>query len=182
VTLPVPPDSHDPTSDLLVVVPRWVTLQGEYTEDGRGLRAVTLLDEAVALGAPFEGFPLQVGIGVQLLEPDSAGQPSAQERPALKAFEAALVQALADQGRLVAALTVDGVREYVAYVRSTDVLLPWRQAPPAGMDVHDFQVQVLSDPSWLGLREIAGLLQPGEQELAPLQELAPPEQSQDRPL
>ncbi|MCW2779394.1 MAG: hypothetical protein JWN17_3119 [Frankiales bacterium] len=169
---PLPP----PDDDLLVVVPRWVTLQGEYTEDGRGLRAVTLLDEAVALGAPFEGFPLQVGVGVHLLEPDSSGQPSAAERPALKAFEAGLVQALGDQGRLVAALTVDGVREYVAYVRSTDVLMPWRDAPPAGMDVHDWQVQVLQDPSWLGLREIAGLLQPGEELLAPLEELAPPQE------
>ncbi|MCU1692897.1 MAG: hypothetical protein JWM64_1988 [Frankiales bacterium] len=164
-----------PDDGLLSVTPRWVTLSGEYTEGDRGLRAITLLDEAVALGAPFDGFGLQVGVGVTLIDVDPTGQPTPDEKPRLKAFEAGLVQALGTEGRLVAALTVDGVREYVAYVRSTDVLLPWRDAPPAGMDVHDWQVQVLEDPSWLGLREIAGLLQPGEEMLAPLPELPAPD-------
>ena len=169
--------SHDtPETALLSVPPRWVTLQGEFVDgegpDARGMRAVTLLDEAVALGAPFEGFPLQVGIDVTLLQPDSTGQPSAEERPALKAFEAGLVQALGDQGRLVGVLTVDGHREYLAYVRSTDVLMPWQTSTPPGMDQHDFGVQVMQDPTWLGLREIAGLLQPGEELLGPLSEVA----------
>ena len=172
-----------PETALLSVPPRWVTLQGEFVDgegpDARGMRAVTLLDEAVALGAPYEGFALQVGIDVTLLQPDSTGQPSAEERPALKAFEAGLVQALADQGRLVGVLTVDGHREYLAYVRSTDVLLPWRDAPPAGMDQHDWALQVMEDPTWLGLREIAGLLQPGEELLGPLTEVGPPQDDLD---
>lgn len=159
--------------DLLVVTPRWVTVEGvaDPDGDGRALRAVTLLDEAVALGAPFEEFPLQVGIGVHLHEVDDGGQPTPEEKTVLRAFQTALVQALGDQGRVVAALTVDGVREYVAYVRSTDVLLPWQSGPPAGMEERDWQVQVLEDPTWLGLREIAGLLQPGEEELGPLVEV-----------
>ncbi len=154
---------------LLSVVPRWVSLSGEYTDGDRVLRALTLLDEAVALGAPFLGFGLQVGIGVTLLEPDAGGLPTPEEKARLKAFEAGLVQALGVEGRLVAHLTTDGVREYVAYLRSTDVLVPWQHEPPAGMADHDWQVQVLEDPSWLGLREIAGLLQPGEEQLDPLQ-------------
>lgn len=176
-----PPSTRPP--DLLVVQPRWVTLEGEFTdpeaEQPRLLRTVTLLDEAVALGAPFEEFGLQVGVGVQLHEVDETGQPAPDEKARLRSFQAGLVQALGDQGRLVAALTVDGVREYVAYVRSTDVLVPWQEAPPAGMDTHDWQVQVLEDPTWLGLREIAGLLQPGEEDLPPLTELGGPAQGTD---
>ncbi len=79
-------------------------------------------------------------------------------------------------------LTVDGHREYLAYVRSTDVLLPWQHATPAGMEGHDFAVQVLQDPTWLGLREIAGLLQPGEQELGPLAAVPAPGSDDDVPL
>lgn len=163
-----------PLPDLLQTVARWVTLQGEYTDGSRTVRAVTLLDEAVALGAPFEDFPLQVGVGVTLQQPDEQGQPSAEEKAALRAFETGLVQALGHEGRIVATLTVDGVREYVAYVRSTDVLVPWRETPPPGTESHDWQVQVLQDPTWLGLREIAGLLQPGEQDADPLVEVTEP--------
>ena len=168
------PGSPPVQPDLLTLPPRWVTLRGEAVHEGRTLRSVTLVDEAVALAAPHAGFGLQVGVGVRLAEPDESGQPSAAERPVLRRFEAGLVQALGPEGRLVASLTVDGVREYLAYVRSTDVLLPWREAAPAGMDSHDWQVQVLEDPSWLGLREIAGLLQPGEELSAPLTEVRPP--------
>lgn len=164
----------DPSADdLHGVLARWVTLKGEYVEEGQAKRAVTLIDEAVALGAPFAGFGLQVGLGVALRDPDDAGQPSAAERPALRAFEQALVQELGAAGRIVASMTVDGLREYVAYVRGTEVLLTWRDAVPAGMRSHDFEVQVLEDPSWLGLRELAGLLQPGEEHLGPLVELGP---------
>ncbi len=180
------PEGSTRPPDLLVVAPRWMTVEGEFTEPGtdpgsagdaappRTLTAVTLLDEAVALGAPFEEFPLQVGLAVTLHDVEVSGQPTAGETLALRAFQAALVQAIGAQGRVVAALTVDGVREYVAYVRSTDVLLPWQAAAPEGMDTRDWQVQVLQDPTWLGLREIAGLLQPGESGLEPLPELSAP--------
>ena len=163
-----------PRPDLLTLPPRWVTLTGETVHEGRTLRSVTLVDEAAALAAPHPGFPLQVGIGVRLAEPDASGQPGPEEKAALRRFEAGLVQALGPSGRLVAALTVDGVREYLAYVAGTDVLLPWRDAAPVGMESHDWQVQVLEDPRWLGLREIAGLLDPGEELSAPLVEVQPP--------
>ena len=163
-----------PRPDLLTLPPRWVTLRGETTHEGRTLRSVTLVDEAVALTAPHPGFALQVGIGVRLAEPDASGQPGPEEKAVLRRFEAGLVQALGPAGRLVASLTVDGVREYLAYVAGTDVLLPWREAAPAGMDSHDWQVQVLEDPRWLGLREIAGLLEAGEELSAPLVEVQPP--------
>lgn len=169
-----PPDDL-PADDLLGVVPRWVAIKGEYEEQGQSKRALTLLDEAVALGAPFAGFGLQVGIAVPLQDPDETGQPSEQERPVLRTFEQGLVQSLGAQGRLVASLTVDGLREYVAYVRSTDVLLPWQEAAPAGMESHGFGVEVLEDPLWLGLRELAGLLQPGEELLGPLVEVPAPD-------
>lgn len=159
---------------LSAVEARWVVVKGEYDEDGRARRAVTLLDEAVALGAPFDGFGLQVGLGVPLHDVDPTGLPTTEERQRLRGFERGLVQALGRQGRLVASLTADGLREYVAYVRSTDVLLPWRDAAPDGMHEHDFSVQVLQDPTWLGLRELAGLLQPGEELLGPLVELDGP--------
>lgn len=164
-----------PDDGLFEVAPRWVTLRGEYTDEDRTVRAVTLIDEAVALGAPFDGFVLQVGVGVPLGETDGTGQPTADERAALRTFEQGLVQALGRSGRLVATLTVDGLREYVAYLRDTTPLLAWREDVPAGMDGRDWQVQVMEDPAWLGLRELAGLLPPGHEELGPLTEVPSPD-------
>lgn len=160
--------------DLLSVPPRWVTLTSESTEDAGGLRLVTLVDEAVATGAPWEGFGLQVGIGTPLRDVDSAGQPTADEKADLRPFEQALVDAVGDQGRLVSTTTLDGQREYLLYLRAVDVLLPWQDSPPPAMAARDWGVRVLVDPTWLGLREVAGLLQPGEEHLPPLQELGPP--------
>lgn len=153
-------DTH---TDLDRLPPRWVTL----TATSDGLPVITLVDEAVALAAPFPSHPVQVGLGVHLNEPDELGQPGDVDRPLLRSFEQALVTALGSDARLVSSLTLQGVREYVAYARSTEVLERWQQEPPPGLDTHDVQVFAIEDPSWKGLREIAGLLEPGEEPLRP---------------
>lgn len=131
----------------------WVQL----LDDDEGL-TVLELDEAVAGTAPWDGFGVQLTVSVALRDPDDQGQPRADEQHALAAFRESLDAALAGQGRVVATITMDGVREHIAHVRSGEVVEGWQQAPPEGFGTHDAQVQLIDDPDWHGLREIASLL------------------------
>ena len=141
--------------------PRWVQL----IDETGGRLSVIELDDALVPLAPVEAYPLQLAISVGFDEPDPTGQPYDDEHLALLAWQAALVQALGDGGRLVATLTADGVREIVAYIGSVEQVDAWQDAPPAGLGSYAAAVTLLPDPGWLGLREIAGLLGPDEEPL-----------------
>ena len=144
-------------AELLDVPPRWVTLRAQTPE---GNPVVMLIDEAVALTAPYVGFGLLVGVGVQLHEPDPQGQPTQGEKPVLRGFEQGLVDSMGGAARLVASVTVGGVREYLVYARDTDWMEPWRETVPEPMTSHSFGVQVAEDEGWHGLRELCGLEPP----------------------
>ena len=146
--------------DLLDVPAQWSQLVDDVDD-----LVVVEVDDAVADGAPWTGFGVQLVVTVALDDPDPDGQPYDEEHAVLARWRAALEAALGDQGRLVATITCDGVREHVAYLRSSDVVDAWRTAPPPGLGSHEAQVAVVDDPTWLGLREIAGLLEDGEQPL-----------------
>lgn len=154
-------------TELPSLPPRWVTLRERTPE---GLPAVTIIDEAVAASAPWSGWGLQVALGVQLELPDDQGQPGLTERPALRAFEQAYVDALGGHARLVATVTLDGIRELVAYTRDVGWLERWQDDLPEGLDSHDWEMHVLEDPTWTGLRELAGRLEPGEKVVRPFDE------------
>lgn len=129
---------------LLAVPADWVTLRTQ-TDDGHPI--VVLVDRAVARTAPYPDCCVQVGIAVTYGEtPD--GQPLAEHREQLQTLEQAVVNAAAGEARLVAVLTLDGVREWMLYARTTS----WTQAfAESGLSL------VLSDdPAWQGLRELAG--------------------------
>ncbi len=140
--------------------PRWVQL----IDDEDGL-VVVELDEVVAEGAPWDGFGVQLVVTVTIEDPDHEGQPYDEEHEVLGRWRTALQAALGDDGRVVATITADGAREHVAYVRSPAVVQAWRDAPPPGLGSHDAQVALVPDPTWLGLREIAGLLGEDEEPL-----------------
>ncbi len=142
--------------------PEWVQL----LDDEEGL-TVLELDEAVVDGAPWEGWPVQLAVALTVADPDLTGQPYDEEHAQLLAWEAALVEALGDRGRLVCTITAGGVRELVAYLRATSVVEAWEASPPAGLGSHEAVVTVLDDPGWLGLREIAGVLAEDEEPLRP---------------
>ena len=151
-------------SGLLALPPQWVQL----LDDEQGL-AVVELDEAVVAGAPWPGFGVQLAVSVTVHRPDLTGQPFADEHDALGAVQWALERALDGHGRLVASITMDGVRELVAYVDSAAHVEAWQHDPPDGLASHDVQVQLLDDPEWHGLLEIAGELG----DAAPLRPLPP---------
>jgi hypothetical protein len=142
------------------VPPVWIQL----VDDQDGL-VVVELDDAAARAAPLPEYGVQLVVTVTLQDPDHEGQPYDVEHAQLGRWRTALQRALGEDGRLVATLTAAGVREHVAYVRSPTVVEAWREAPPAGLGSHDAQVALVPDPTWLGLREIAGLLEDGEEPL-----------------
>jgi hypothetical protein len=136
----------------------------QLVDDSDGL-VVVELDDAAAEGAPWPGFGVQLVVTVTLIDPDPEGQPYDEEHAVLARWRTALETALGDAGRLVATITCDGVREHIAYLRSADLVEAWREAPPEGLGTHEAQVAVVEDPTWLGLREIAGGLEDGEDPL-----------------
>lgn len=146
--------------ELHEVPPRWEQL----VDDEDGL-VVVELDDAAAEGAPWRGFDVQLVVTVTVQDPDPQGQPYDEEHAVLGRWREALVRALGTQGRVVATLTADGLREHVAYLRHAAVVETWRTAPPPGLGSHDAQVVLVPDPTWLGLREIAGRLDDGEEPL-----------------
>jgi hypothetical protein len=139
---------------------RWEQL----VDDEEGL-VVVELDQAAAQGAPWPELGVQLVVTVTLQDPDPDGQPYDEEHEALGRWRTALAAALGEDGRLVATLTAGGVREHVAYVRDEAVVTAWQAAPPPGLGSHDAQVVLVPDPTWLGLREIAGRLGPDESPL-----------------
>ena len=148
---------------LLQVTPVWVQLLDEGASAGR--LTVLELDDAVVAGAPYDDFGVQLSVSVALHDPDHEGQPYDDEQAVLGGLRRALDAALTGQGRVVATITMGGVRELIAYVRTAAVVQAWQHSPPAGFGTHDLEFALLEDPGWLGLREIAGLL--GDQQ-APL--------------
>lgn len=129
---------------LLDVAPDWVTLRAK-TDDGKPI--VVLLDRAIATTAPYEDFTQQVAVAVQLSDtPD--GQPSDDDQPRLREMEQHLVDAAAGEARLVAVMTLEGLREWMLYARSTAWALPFVEA--------GVSVQAGDDPGFVGLLELAG--------------------------
>ncbi|MCU1587450.1 MAG: hypothetical protein JWN31_943 [Frankiales bacterium] len=129
---------------LLDVAADWVTLRAE-TDDGKPI--LVLLDRAIATTAPYEEFTQQVAVAVPLSE-TADGQPSKDDQPRLRELEQQLVDAAVGEARLVAVMTLEGLREWMLYARSTAWALPFVEA--------GVSVQAGEDPGFVGLLELAG--------------------------
>lgn len=129
---------------LLDLAPDWVTLR-DSTEEG--LPVVVLLDRAIATTAPHPDCPLQVAVAVQL-SPTADGLPAEADKPNLRDLEQRLVDAAGEQARLVAVMTLEGVREWILYGSSGDWTTPFVAA--------GISCIVTEDPSYLGLLELSG--------------------------
>lgn len=141
--------------------PDWVQLVDEEA----GALTVVELDDALGAVCPVVSLPWQLALAVVIEGPDPSGQPYEDEHTALLGWQAALEQALGGGGRLVATITSGGVREFIAYLESDEVVASWADAPPPGLSTFTAEVLLMPDPTWLGLREIAGLLGEDEQPL-----------------
>jgi hypothetical protein len=131
-------------TDLIEVPADWVTLRTATEEDQP---IVVLVDRAVATTAPYPQWPLQVGIAVTYgVTPD--GQPLEEHREQLRALEQAVVDAASGEARLVAVMTLEGVREWMLYARTTDWANDFAEA--------GLSVMVAEDPAWAGLQELSG--------------------------
>jgi len=129
---------------LLDVAPDWVTVRALTDE---GLPVVVLVDRAIATAAPFGEFTLQVAVAVQLA-PTADGLAGESDKPQLKDLEQRLVDAAAGEARLVAVMTLEGVREWVLYARETSWTAPFSDA--------GVSVIISDDPAYAGLLELSG--------------------------
>lgn len=132
------------STGLLAVAPDWVTVRAETAE---GKPIVVLLDRAVVSTAPYEVFTLQVAVAVPLGD-TADGLPAESDKPGLRELEQHLVDAAAGEARLVAVLTLEGVREWMLYARTSAWARPFLEA--------GISVVVGEDPTYQGLRELAG--------------------------
>jgi len=131
-------------SDLLAVPADWVTLRTR-TEEGKPI--VVLLDRAIATTAPYPDFTCQVAVAVPFSDtPD--GLPGEDDVARLRQLEQQLVDAATGVGRLVAVMTLESLREWVLYARSTEWAVPFAEA--------GISVQIGEDPDYQGLLELAG--------------------------
>jgi hypothetical protein len=135
-------------TSLLEVTPDWVTLRDTTPE---GNPVVVLVDRAVATTVPYDVFTLQVSVGVSLGETRD-GQPAETDKENLRTLEQGMVDAAAGEARLVAVMTLDGVREWMFYARSTFWCKPFIEG--------GLSVRAGEDPTFLGLRELAGMVPP----------------------
>jgi hypothetical protein len=131
-------------ADLLAVPPDWVTLRAQ-TEQGKPI--VVLLDRAIATTAPYPDHSCQVAVAVPFGE-TADGLPGEDDATRLRQLEQQLVDAAAGEGRLVAVMTLEGLREWVLYARSTEWAVPFAEA--------GISVQIGEDPDYVGLLELAG--------------------------
>lgn len=131
-------------TSLLDPAPDWVTLRATTEE---GAPVVVLVDRAIATTAPYDGFGTQVAVAVTYGSTED-GLPGEQDREGLRTVEQSVVDAAAGEGRLVAVMTLEGVREWVLYARSTGWVEPFRAA--------GLSVVVTDDPAYAGLQELAG--------------------------
>ena len=128
--------------------PDWVTLRDTTPE---GLPVVALVDRAIATTVPYDTYTLQVSVGVSLGETRD-GQPAETDKDNLRTLEQGMVDAAEGEARLVAVVTLEGVREWVFYARSTFWCKPFIEG--------GLSVRAGEDPTFLGLRELAGMVPP----------------------
>ena len=131
-------------TNLLEVPPEWVTLRAKTPE---GQPVVVLVDRAIATTVPYEVFTLQVAIAVQLGETGD-GLPAETDKANLRTLEQGMVDLAAGEARLVAVMTLEGVREWVFYARTTEWCKPFVEA--------GLSVRYVEDPTFSGLLELAG--------------------------
>jgi len=130
---------------LPAAAPTWVTLR---TSTEEGLPVVVVVDQALATTCPYDEATTQVAIAVQL-RPTDDGLPDEEEAVTLKGMEQRLVDAAAPEARLVAVMTLEGVREWTFYGTGAGWAAPFKEL--------GLSVLVAEDPEWSGLKQLAGL-------------------------
>jgi hypothetical protein len=131
-------------TNLLDVPPDWVTLRADTPE---GNPVVVLVDRAIVTTVPYEVFTLQVAIAVPLGETRD-GLPAESDKENLRTLEQGMVDMAAGEARLVAVMTLEGIREWMFYARTTEWCRPFVDA--------GLSVKYAEDPTFSGLLELAG--------------------------
>jgi hypothetical protein len=131
-------------SSIFAPAPDWVTLTAQTPE---GNPVEVLLDRAIATTVPYEVFTMQIAVACDLGETRD-GLPAESDKANLRTLEQALVEAAAGEARLVARTTLEGMREWMFYGRTTAWTHPFVEG--------GLTVRAGDDPAFSGLLELAG--------------------------
>jgi hypothetical protein len=133
-----------PALDPLPTDERWSLAQGE--NDGKPM--FVRVNSSAKEYARHPDLSVRLGIAIPLHAPNDHGLPVEPESEQLQDIEDNLLEVLAASGRLVLVITTCGMREFVSYVRSSQVAEEIATQIRAVTDTHKVQHYAESDPKW----------------------------------
>lgn len=133
--------------DLKEVIERdaWAGAEGVHNE----LPLIIRFRQEVSKDSHIAVLPLLIKICWRF-EDSPSGMPSNVESEAMEVFEDRLVDALEPDiiGMLVAAITTNGYREWVYYVKSVESFAERLHAMPQEEDPYPIEIETQEDPRW----------------------------------
>ena len=133
-----------PVLDTLPAEDRWAVAQGE--NDGKPM--IVRVNSSAKDYAGHPELPVRLGIAVPLHAPRPDGLPNEAESEQLGDIEDRLFDTVGTTGRIVLIITTSGMREFVSYVRSSDVAAQVAQSLQVATSTHEVQHYAESDPKW----------------------------------
>jgi len=134
------------SADKLPVADKWQVAKGQRA----GKPMILRTHEGYRDFRGVSGFEHQIGIAVPLRDADQHGLPRADEIKELDAIENAICNLLEPQNEslFVAAITCDGLREFVLYTRNPDAVRRKFKALENRMVTHKVFLKLQPDKDW----------------------------------
>ncbi|MDJ0809365.1 MAG: DUF695 domain-containing protein [Desulfobacterales bacterium] len=133
--------------DLADIIARdkWAGAEGTHNE----LPLIIRFRNEVSRDCDLEELPQLIRI-FWTFEDSPSGMPSSAESDAMRIFEDRLIDALEPDlsGMLIAAITTNGYREWVYYVRSVEAFSEKLHTMPQEEDPYPIEIQTRNDPEW----------------------------------
>ena len=128
----------------------WNVFQGTY--DGRPLLVRGNIGAKKLVGS--KAYPIKVGLAVPFRNPRPDGFPEPAEDAELEVVEETIIARIAGHAVLVAILTTNGMREFVAYSGDGSWLPEFDRGLQTAVTTHEVQIDARTDPDWSAYRQL----------------------------
>jgi Family of unknown function (DUF695) len=128
----------------------WNVFQGTY--DGRPLLVRGNIGAKKLVGS--KAYPIKVGLAVPFRNPRPDGFPEPAEDAELGVVEETIIARIAGHAVLVAVLTTNGMREFVAYTGDGSWLPEFDRGLQTAVTTHEVQIDARTDPDWSAYRQL----------------------------